>query len=50
MPTPAAIPRSPLVRRTAQPPYSNVANSTRADLDRLGLTAQKAMVDVEPYT
>ena len=49
MPTPAAIPRSPFVPRTAQPPYSNVANSTRAELDRLGLTALRAMVDVEPY-
>ena len=37
MPTPAVIPRSPFVPRTAQPPYSNVGNSTRA------------MVDVEPY-
>ena len=33
MPTPAAIPRSPFVPRTPQPPYSNVANSTRAELD-----------------
>ena len=49
MPTSAAIPRSPLVPRTAQPPYSNVGNSTRAELDRLGLTALRAMVDVEPY-
>ena len=49
MPTPAAIPRSPFVPRTAQPPYSHVANSTRAELDRLGLTALRAMVDVEPY-
>ena len=49
MPTPAAIPRSPFVRRTAQPPYSHVTNSTRAELDRLGLTALRAMVDVEPY-
>ena len=49
MPTPAAIPRSPFVPRTAQPPYSNVANSTRAELDQLGLTALRAMVDVEPY-
>ena len=49
MPTPAAIPRSPLVPRTAQPPYSHVTNSTRAELDRLGLTALRAMVDVEPY-
>ena len=49
MPTPAVIPRSPFVPRTAQPPYSNVRNSTRAELDRLGLTALRAMVDVEPY-
>ena len=49
MPTPAAIPRSPFIPRTAQPPYSNVTNSTRAELDRLGLTALRAMVDVEPY-
>ena len=48
MPTPAAIPRSPFVPRTAQPPYSHVTNSTRAELDRLGLTALRAMVDVEP--
>ena len=49
MPTPAVIPRSPFVPRKAQPPYSHVANSTRAELDRLGLTALGAMVDVEPY-
>ena len=49
MPTRAAIPRSPFVPRTAQPPYSHVTNSTRAELDRLGLTALRAMVDVEPY-
>ena len=49
LPTPAAIPRSPFVLRTAQPPYSPVTNSTRAELDRLGLTALRAMVDVEPY-
>ena len=49
MPTPAAIPRSPFVPRTAQPPYSHVTNSTRAELDRLGLTALRAMVDAEPY-
>ena len=35
--------------RTAQPPYSHVGNSTRAKLDRLRLTALRAMVDVEPY-
>ena len=49
MPTPAAIPRSPFVPRTAQPPYSHVGNSTRAELNRLGLTALSAMVDVEPH-
>ena len=49
MPTLAAIPRSTFVPRTAQPPYSHVTNSTRAELDRLGLTALRAMVDVEPY-
>ena len=49
MPTPAAIPRSSVVPRTAQMPYSHVANSARAELDRLGLTALGAMVDVEPY-
>ena len=49
MPTPAAMPRSPFVPRMAQPPYSHVGNSTRAELDRLGLTALRAMVDVEPY-
>ena len=49
MPTPAAILRSPFVPRTAQPPYSHVGNSTRAELDRLGLTALRAMMDVEPY-
>ena len=49
MPTPAAIPRSPFVPRTAQPPYSHVGNSTRAELHWLGLTALRAMVDVEPY-
>ena len=49
MPTPAVIPRSPFVPRTAQPPYTNVGNYTRAELDRLGLTALRAMVDVEPY-
>ena len=43
------IPESPFVPRTAQPPYSHVENSTRAELDRLGLTALRAMVDVEPY-
>ena len=49
MPTPAVIPRSPFVPITAQPPYSHVENCTRAELDRLWLTALRAMVDVEPY-
>ena len=49
MPTPAVIPRSPFIPRTAQPPYSHVENSTRAELDRLGWTALRAMVEVEPY-
>ena len=49
MPTPAVISRSPFVPRTAQPPYSHVENSTRAELDQLGLTALRAMVDVDPY-
>ena len=49
MPTPASIPRSPFIPRMAQPPYSHVGNSRRAELDRLGLTALRAMVDVEPY-
>ena len=47
MPTPAVIPRSPFMPRT--PPTSHVGNSTRAELDRLGLTALRAMFDVEPY-
>ena len=49
MPTPAVIRRSPFVPRTGEPSYSHVRNSTRAELDRLGLTALRAMVDVEPY-
>ena len=49
MPTPAVIPRGPFIPRTAQPPYSHVGNSTGAQLDRLVLTALRAMVDVEPY-
>ena len=49
MPTPAVIPRSPFILRKAQPPYSQVKNSTQAELDQLGLTALRAMVDVEPY-
>ena len=50
MPTPAVIPRSPFIPRTAQPPYSYVENSTRDELDRFGQTALRAMVDVEPYS
>ena len=49
MTTPAVIPRSPFIPRTTQPPYSHVVNSTRAELDRLGLTALRAMGDGEPY-
>ena len=49
MPTPAVIPRCPFIPGTAQPPYSHVQNSTRAEVDRFGLTALRAMVDVEPY-
>ena len=49
MPTPALIPGSPFIQRTAQRPYRHVGNSTRAELDRLGLTALRAMVDVGPY-
>ena len=49
MPTPAVVLRSPFIPRTTQPPYSRVGNSTRAELDRLGLTALRAIVDVEPY-
>ena len=48
-PTPAVIPTSPFIPRRAQPPYSDVGNSTRAEPDLLGLTALRAMVDVEPY-
>ena len=49
MPTPAVIPRSLFIPRTTQPPYSHVENSTRAELDWLGLTALRAMVHVKPY-
>ena len=37
MPTPAVIPRSPFVPRTAQPPYSHVEKPTRAEPNQLGL-------------
>ena len=43
------MPRSPFIPRTAQPPYSHLEICTRAQLDRLGLAALRAMVDVEPY-
>ena len=49
MPSPAVIPRCSFIPRTAQPPYSHVENCTRAEVDPLGLTALRAMVDVEPY-
>ena len=49
MPNPAVIPRSPFVPRTAQPPYTHVDNSTRAEPDQLGLAALRAMVGIEPY-
>ena len=49
MPTAAVIPKSLFIPETTQPPYSQVGNSTRAELDRLGLTALRAMVDVKPY-
>ena len=49
MPGPAAILRSPFVPGTAQPPYRHVGNFTRAELDRLGLTDLRAMVEVEAY-
>ena len=49
MPTSAVMPRSPFIPRKAQPPYGQVENSTRAELDQLGLTALRAIVDVELY-
>ena len=49
MRTPAVVPKSPFVRSTAQPLYSHVENSIRAELDQRGLTTLRAMVDVEPY-
>ena len=49
MPTTAVIPRSRFIPRTPQPPYSHVENCTLAKLDRLGLTALRATVNVEPY-
>ena len=35
--------------RTAQLPYSHVDNSSQVKLDQLGLTALRALVDMEPY-
>ena len=49
MRTPAVVPKSPFVPSTAQPLYSQLENSIRAELDQRGLTALRAMVDVEPY-
>ena len=49
MPTPAAVPRTPFIPRTAQPPYSHVEICTRAELDRPRPTALSAMVDFEHY-
>ena len=46
LPTPAEVPRSTFVPRTAQPPYSHVVKPTRAELDQLGFTALRAMGDV----
>ena len=48
MPAPAVTPRSSFVRRTAQPRYSQVENSTQAEPDQVGLPALRAMADVEP--
>ena len=50
MPTLAVIRRRPFVPRTAQPPYSHVENSRPAELDQLGLTALRALVDVKLYS
>ena len=47
--TAVVIPRSPFVPRPACPPYSHMENSKRAELDRLDLTALRAMVHVEPH-
>ena len=47
MPNPTAVPRGPLVQRTAQLPSSHVHNSSRAELDQFGLTALRPMVDLE---
>ena len=35
--------------RTAQPPYTHVEKSSQSELDQFGLTALRAIVDVEPY-
>ena len=50
MPTSVVIPSTPFIPGTAQPPYSDFEDSTRAELDRLGLTALRAMVNVELYS
>ena len=49
MPTPGTVHSSPLLPRAAQPPYTHVDNSTRAELHRLGVRALRATVDVEHY-
>ena len=41
--------KEPFCTKNGPPPYSHVENSTRAELDQLGLTALRAMVDVQPY-
>ena len=46
MPTAASIVRSSCVPGTAHLPYIHVVNSTRAELEQLGLTALRPMVDV----
>ena len=46
---PCSDTKEPFPTKNAQPPYSHVENSTRAELDQLGLRALRAMVDVEPY-
>ena len=41
--------KEPFRTKNGQAPYSHEENSTRPKLNRLGLTALRAMVDVEPY-
>ena len=48
IPTTSSL-RSPFVPRVQQLPYSHVPNSSPSDLRAAGLTALRAMVDVEPY-